>query len=251
MVSAAFPLRQHPKWTRGPAHVSGNEIVLDEKAAETFLIDESEDRQRLLSDLIALRECKPEDTIGFVARHGMLWHGPEDIGSGACRESLAEWRADITHLWVTAGLYWTMKLSEEVGTAKPARDYLRDLRALNFFRAPIPDNDQACLETISVLLAERITRGMEGCSWTLVAACTLSREGAKEGDATDFLMGEDPPNLISAAYAQFASLVASKASIKKCNGCGVLFTPEHGSRRYCSKRCGDRSRKARQRAKEA
>ena len=101
-----------------------------------------------------------------------------------------------------------------------------------------------------MLLAERITREMEGCSWTLVSACSLSRDGVKVGGPTEFLFGEDPPNLVAAACAQLATLIAKKVSFTKCEGCGKLFTPKHASQKYCGKRCSDRVRKAKQRAKE-
>lgn len=72
----------------------------------------------------------------------------------------------------------------------------------------------------------------------------------KEGGPNDFLFGEDPPNLVAAAYAQLASLIASKIPFNECEGGGKLFTAKHGSQTYCGKRCGDRVRKAKQRAKE-
>ena len=218
---------------------------------EKYLIDESEHRPDLLMDLTALRECEPQDVVRFVRRHGLLWHGLDDLGSGECRRSLTDWQAEVAHLWTTVGFYLTLNTAWEAGTAKSARDYLRNLRALNIFREVIPDNDRECLEWVSVLLAERITRGMEGCNWTLVSACSLSREGVKEGGPTDLLLGEDPSNLVAAAYAQLATLIANKVSFTKCEGCGKLFTPKHGSRKYCGKRCSDRVRKARQRSKEA
>jgi hypothetical protein len=253
VVSAAFPLRQHPEWVKGIAHIDGDEIVLDEETADSYLTDESEDRHLLLMDLTTLRDCEPEDVVRFVLRHGLLWHGPKDIGSGECRESLDEWRVAVGHLWLTIGLYLTLNTGWEAGTARPVRSFLRRLRDpdIDLFYARIPDNDRECLETVSVLLAERITRGMEGCSWTLIAACTLSREGVKEGGPTDFLFGEDPPNLVAAAYAQLASLIANKVPFNECEGCEKLFTPKHGRQRYCSKRCSNRVRKARERAKQA
>ena len=145
----------------------------------------------------------------------------------------------------------SLKLAQEVGTAKPVRNLLRRLRDMDFFYAPISDNDVECLEWVSLLIAERITRGLEDCNWTLVAECTLAREGVQEGGAGDFVFGEDPQNLVAAAYAQLASLIANKVAFSECKGCGKLFTSEHGSMKFCSKRCGNRVRKARQRAKEA
>jgi predicted nucleic acid-binding Zn ribbon protein len=252
MVTAAFPLRQHPEWVRGPAHLEGDEVVLREGAAERYLTDESEHRLQLLMDLTSLRDCKPQDVVRFVNRHGLLWHGPKDVGSGKCRESLADWRGEVSHLWLTISFYLILKLAQEIGTARPVRNYLQRLRDpdLDFFYARIPDDDRECLETVSLLLAERITRGMEGCSWTLVAACTLSRDGVREGGPMDFLFGEDPPNLVAAAYAQLAHLLVNKVPVNTCGGCGIMFIPKRAGQKYCSQRCSNRLRKARQRAKE-
>jgi predicted nucleic acid-binding Zn ribbon protein len=253
MGTDAFRLRQHPEWVRGPAYVEGDEIILYEAAAERYFTDESEHRQRLLMNLIELRDCEPQDVVSFVYHHGLLWHGPEQLGSGECRESLTEWRVAVGNLWVTIGLYLTLNGAWEAGTAKPVREYLKRLRDpdIDLFYERIPDNDRQCLEAASTLLAERITRGMEGCSWTLVAACSLWREGVQEGGPMDFLLGDDPPDLVAAAYAQLAQRLAKKAPFEECEGCGKTFTPEHGRQRYCSKRCNNRARKARQRAREA
>jgi predicted nucleic acid-binding Zn ribbon protein len=141
--------------------------------------------------------------------------------------------------------------SPHFGTEGPSHALLQMLRDLDIFYAPIPDNDRKCLETVSLLLAERITRGVEGCSGTLVAACSLSRRGVKEGGPMEFFFGEDPPNLIAAGYTQFASLIANKVPFEQCEGCGTLFTPKHGKQRYCSKQCSDRTRQRRRRPKES
>jgi len=250
MISASFPLRQHPKWVRGIAHIEDDAIVLDKASAEEYSILQSEYRPSLLMDLTGLRDCKPEDVLRFVRRHGLLWHGPRDLESGECREYLRDWRLHVGNLWLTTRLYLSLRVAQEAGTAKPLRAFLRGLRAMDLFYALIPDNDQECLETVSVLIAERTSSGMEGCNWTLIAECTLAREGVQEGDAGDFAFGDDPQNLVAAAYAQLAEVMANKIPFRECEGCGKLFPPKHGSQTYCDSRCNARVRKARQRAKE-
>jgi predicted nucleic acid-binding Zn ribbon protein len=218
---------------------------LDEKVAERYLTDESEHREQLLQDLTALSGREPQGAVNFVSRHGLLWHGPEDLGSGECRESLLEWRKVATDLLILIGLYMNLDNAESM------RRYLRTLRDVDIFWAPIPGDDQLCLEYASIELARGITEGLHGCSWTLTAACTLKRDGVKVGGPEDFLFGEDSPNLVAAAYAQLASVIVNKFPFSECEGCGKLFTPEHGRQRYCSKRCSNRMRKARERAKKA
>jgi predicted nucleic acid-binding Zn ribbon protein len=237
--------KQYPVWARGLGHISGDEIILQEKSAERYLTDESQHRERLLQDLIELSEHNPQGALDFVKRHGLLWHGPEHLGSGQCRESLTYWRAVAWDLRILIGLY--IRLDD----AQSMRKYLRTLRDGGIFRAAIPDNDQTCLEYASIELSRGITKGLEGCSWTLTAACTLKRDGTKVGGPADFLFGDDPPHLVAAAYAQLASLIVNKIPFSECEGCGKLFTPKHGSQKYCSKQCSDRVRKVRQRAKGA
>jgi len=251
MVSFEFPLNQHPDWVRGHAHIEGDNIVLDKESAEEYSILHSGHRPTLLADLTNLRGCEPRDVRGFVSRHGLLRHGPKDLRSGTCQELLSDWRHEVNHLRLSIYFWLSLKLAQETGTAQPVRNFLRRLRDpdIDLFYAPIPDNDQDCLETVSALLAERITDGMKGCSWTLIAECTLAREGVPEGGATDFAFGEDPPSLVAAAYVQLASLIANKSPFRECEGCGKLFTPQHGSQKFCGKRCGNRVRKARQRGK--
>ena len=252
MVSSEFPLNQHPYWVAGHSHIEGDNIILDKESAEEYSIVHSERRPALLADLANLRGCEPRDVVGFVGRHGLLWHGPEELRGGTCLELLSDWRHEVYHLRLTIHFWLLLKLAQETGTAQPVRNFLRRLREpdIDHFYAPIPDNDEDCLETVSLLLAERITDGMKGCSWTLVAECTLAREGVPEVGATDFAFGEDPPSLVAAAYVQVATRIANKVAFCECEGCGTLFTPGHSSQKFCNPRCNARMRKARQRAKE-
>jgi len=52
-------------------------------------------------------------------------------------------------------------------------------------------------------------------------------------------------NLISAAYAELAALVATKAEFKECSGCGRAFLPGSGKQKYHGPQCATRSRQRR------
>ena len=237
--------KQYREWMRGPAGVEGDSIVLDGKSAEKYLRDESEHGEQLLHDLVALSEPSPQDVLTFVGRHGLLWHGPKYVGDEECREFLTYWRAAAWDLRILIDLY--IRLDD----AEAMRGYLRALRDAGLFWAPIPDDDVQCLENASIEIARQVTEVLQGCSWTLTAACTLKRNGKKEGGPTEFRFGDDSPNLVKAAYAQFASMIVNKAPFYECEGCGRFFPVEHGNQRYCETSCSVRTRKARQRAKEA
>jgi hypothetical protein len=107
----------------------------------------------------------------------------------------------------------------------------------------IPDNyepnDEECLEAVSVVLAEWITEGMQGTEAGLVSTSRLDVH--PRGPAT-FLLAQLPPDLLAAAYGQFALLIANKAPISTCPGCGRLFNPKSGKQKYCTSSCASTSR---------
>ena len=63
----------------------------------------------------------PQQAVVFARRYGLLWHGPDLLGTGTCREFLADW-------WVAAEklstlLLLSVWLGEAVreGSAAPVR----------------------------------------------------------------------------------------------------------------------------------
>ena len=48
----------------------------------------------------------------------------------------------------------------------------------------------------------------------------------------DIRLAYSPLNLISAAYADLAALVATKAEVKECSGYGRAFLPGSGKHKY-------------------
>ena len=61
----------------------------------------------------------------------------------------------------------------------------------------------------------------------------------------DIRLAYSPLNLISAAYADLAALVATKAEFKECSGCGRAFLPGSGKQKYHDPQCATRSRQRR------
>jgi hypothetical protein len=61
----------------------------------------------------------------------------------------------------------------------------------------------------------------------------------------DIRLAYSPLNLVSAAYADLAALVATKAEFKECPGCGRAFLPGSGKQKYHDPQYATRSRQRR------
>lgn len=255
MMRESIGIRPGATWVRGRASIDEHDIVLVEGKAEEYPAFQPEHSTQLLFDLADLpnltdfsaspnvRITDPQRARDFAYNHGLLWHGPRHLGSGECRESLWDWVSVGYALGVGVSLYMTIEQSTEEGSAEPVRSYLRMLRdAERWHRLPLPDEDTELLEYASIQLAEHITRGMAECTPTFVAACSLLDDGAKVGKAGDFRFGNDPGSLVGAAYYTLASLISRKERFKNCEGCGRMFQVEHGSQRFCEKKCATRKR---------
>lgn len=251
--------RQRPTWARGFARVDGNDIVLRREDAEDYAFFEQDRLEELVLDVAGLRnigtlsnpgQLDPQLALAFVRRYGLLWHGPEQLASGECREPLRSWFLEGEELMLSIALHMTLRESLDAGTVQPLRQYLRLMRDLGIFYGAMPQDSEKLLRGISIILAERVNKGMQGCKQTFLAACSLERDGAEVGPPGDFRYSIDPANLVAAAYSEFASLMVTKARFKGCPGCGRVFRAEHGNRTYCNDACSERSRKRKQRAKK-
>ncbi len=229
---------QYPHWARGPATIVGDEIVLDEDRAQPYFLHEPRD---LLFDFAELA-ANPGDldtrrATAFVRRYGLLWHGAEDLGSGNCREPLAEWWKESYAFALTADLYVRLKAAVRTGSAQ-------DLRTspMNWMEAVVGgdlEDDQFCIEAASVVLAEMISLNLKGCNLSVSSSLGLDVDG--RGPLT-FLLAQNPPDLVTAAYAQLAMAMVNKAPMKECQGCGRMFIPQSGKQKYCTKSCASTSR---------
>lgn len=260
MKTISLGPNQRPIWSRGSAFVDGGDIVLRREDAEDYAFFEEDRLEELLLNVVGLRhmgslsdpsELDPQPALSFVRRHGLLWHGPEQLARGECREPLSSWYFQGEEFMLSVAIYMTIRDSLDTDSTAPLREYLRLQRDYGIFWGAMPTDPQELLEGLSIILAERINGGMENCNQTFLAACGLQRDGIKVGPAGDFRYSVNPGNLVAAANNQLASLIVTKKRFKECKGCGQVFQVEHGNRSYCTDACSERTRKRRQRAKSA
>jgi hypothetical protein len=256
-------------WTRGPARIKGNKIILNAKSAHPYaLFKEPEQHERLLMDLAELRLLgsivnqrivnkqvrKPSLVKAFAQRHGLIWHQPRQDGD-ECQETWQSWLVAGYKLSLTIALYGRLREAILTGRTEKLKAFLQHTRDVGNAYGSIPADHETLLEHVSILLAARITKGLEGCSPTLLAACSLERApGEKEGPPGDFRASINPSNLLAVAYNELVTLIEMKAEFRECIGCRKFyrFDPDvhHRDRRYCEEACYERTRKANERAKK-
>ena len=229
--------RQYPEWVRGPARIEGDEVVLDEQRAEFYYIFEPRDLMFALVDVAAgWKAHDPRGILPFVRRYGLLWHGAEHLGTGNCREPVSRWWDEAAEMYWLMDLYTRLKESVAKDFADPLRGAIAD-----FAQAcePKPVDDSDLMDCASVLLAEVVSRKLDGC--TLGLASSVRLDVAPNGPGI-FLLSQRPPNLITAAYVHLAQAIVSRAPMQTCPGCGRMFIPESGKQKYCTKSCASTSR---------
>lgn len=227
--------KQYPYWARGPARVEDGYVVLDEGRATPYYIFEPPD---LLFDLLNVYQpggLEASDVTGFVRRYGLLYHGEVDLGSGECRESLETWQDELESLNLVTRLYIDLVESKKNGPTETMREVFSVVEDSD---DPAP-TDEEYLQAVSVALAEWITEGMQDTKAGLVSTVGLNTQPR---GPTTFLLSQLPPNLVAAAYSQFALLIANKALLATCPGCGRMFHPKSGKQRYCTPSCASTSR---------
>jgi len=218
-----------PKWLRGPARIVGGEVVLDEERAERYTPYHMD---RAIFELAALVQSK--DNIGaFVRRYGLLRREPELLGTGKCRESVSEWHDAIQGAWAAVHLYRKLREAAKTGSADPVRAL-----GIDWTKGPETSTDKEYLEWQSILLAKLINDQLRHCPTALVPASSSEQETELGG----FVFTSTPPDLLTAAYADFATLVATRAELKECPGFGLLFHPKSGKQKYHDPSCAGSAR---------
>ena len=226
-----------PEWIRGPANIVDSEIVLDEERADRYALH---NLSGAIFELATLRN--PQDIRAFVRRHGLLLHGPDDLGTRECREPLWGWQREAYHAALVVMLYMGLMEAEKTGSAEP-------VRSLNITRKGAPEtlNDEDYLQQHSMGLAGLISNYLRRCQPALAPAFQFET-GSGPGE---FVITHQPPTLLAATYAEFAVIVAQRAELKRCPGCGRIFHPESGRQKYHSKSCANNDRWRRWKERQA
>ena len=238
--------QQYPAWVRGPAHMVNDEVVLDEGRAEPYLMRGTEDLMFDLADLAAdWNKRDTRDVLAFARRHGLLWHGERDLGTGICREPLSGWWGESRTMAFLMQLSAELNESVRTDSGRPIRKMIGDFPEM--FGASAQEarmqwlalSDQELMHTASMRLAEAVTTKLEGTNMGLVSGAHPS---LRPNGPQIFLLSQNPPNLLAAAYVQFAQTVVSRAPIEECPGCRRRFIPRSGKQKYCTNRCASTSR---------
>lgn len=235
-------------WVRGPAKIEDGEVVLDRGRAEKYEFLNAEASEMMAFELAALPWHKRDEreVVTFVWRYGLLSHSAEDVGRGECRESLEDWWREATALHFVGAFYQSLMDSRESGSAKKVQDFLRQFGyGFRILKPEAADLDQAYMAEASILLANLVNVGMNGrrgeerCVWGLNAI----GPGA-------FRLTQHPPDLISRAYAAFATLIANNVETRFCVVCGTQFRPKTKRSETCGDACASTKRGRRFRAKK-
>jgi len=216
------------EWVRGPARIVDGEIILDEHRAERYIPDNLD---RAIFELAACSDY--QDFRAFVRRYGLLWHGPDSLGTGECRESVAEWQEAVYEAAVVVLLYMRLREADRIGSADA-------VRALDMTWPGLREtsNDEDYLKQVSMGLAGLINNHVAQYPTVLIPAY-IFEENTPPGE---FVFGRQPPNLHKAMYTDLATMIGQRAELKECVGCGRIFHPESGKQKYCTKSCASTSR---------
>jgi len=219
-------------WARGPARIEHGTIILDRARAEEYEFLNPELSERMAFELAGLpwHRRDEREVVRFVRRYGLLSHSADDLKRGEDRESLEDWWREATTLHFVGAFYQNLMDSKRSGRAKAIQDFLRQFGyGFRYLKSEAADFDQAYIIEASVMLANLINTGMHGrrsgerCEWGLNAI-----------GPGEFRLTQHPPDLISRAYAAFATLIAGQVETRFCPVCGKQFRPKPRQGECCS-----------------
>ena len=122
--------------------MDGSDIVLRREDAEDYAFFEEDRLDKLVLDVAGLRNIgtladperlDPRPALAFVRRHGLLWHGPEQLASGECREPLRSLYLEGEELTLSTALYMLLRESLNTSSTQPLKQYLWLLRDMGVF----------------------------------------------------------------------------------------------------------------------
>jgi hypothetical protein len=218
-----------PEWVRGPARIVDGEVALDRSRAERYALHNV---HGAIFELAVVRIH--QDIRAFVRRYGLLWHGPDSLDTGQHGETVSDWKTAAREAALVVLLYLRLREAEETGSADPVRDL-----NITWSGAPEATNEREYLRLHSMGLARLINQRMG--AWR--SKLTPGFQFEEEAGPGKFVFTHQAPNLLAAAYTDFATtIVSQRAELKECPGCGRVFHPESGKQKYCTKSCASTSR---------
>jgi hypothetical protein len=125
--------------------------------------------------------------------------------------------------------FMSVRLGEAMreGSAAPVRKLFEGL-GISF------ETDEIYLMAATTSITRLINQGLHGSEWRM-----------KVNEPADIRLAYSPLDLVSAAYADLAALVVTKAEFKECPGSGRVFLPGSGKQKYHDPQCATRSRQRR------
>ena len=244
-----------PTWLKGPAEIAGGYVVLNREHAEEYHL-RGASAENMAFELSALALPDPtdwgafEDSVRrFVRRYGLLWHGADNKAS-EFKESPNVWLGESLVLGFVGSLYQkiTRAVAEGIaqGSASPVKGLLNQYDI--YFpkvRSEDPLFDHRYILEATLWLQNQLNNGMQGrngvrCEWGVVAT-----------SPGELSLMQRPPDLLSHAYSTFAVLMANKAPLKTCPGCGRLFVPKDIRQKWHSPGCGSTKRGQDKRVRDA
>jgi hypothetical protein len=252
-LSGPATMVKPPTWLRGPGRVEGGWVTLDPKRAEEYEIGSGDS---VLWDLLGIRH--PSEAIGFVSKHGLLFHGPQDKepGTEELRERFADWERGISYLKSTVAVYHVLR-----GAVRGDPHSIEILR--NYFKEDFPSADGPVQNVIALAItwvADSLsagTLGGEGCrgvevGFTPAAAGHGQTPEQRWAVADMFQLQVHPPNLWALAHFELGTAISKHESLVMCaeEDCGRYFPATDRRQLYCSDRCANRARHRRWWAKK-
>lgn len=233
-------------WLRGPAKITDGWIELDAERSREYQPMEERD---LLWDLAAAGESL--EPVIFVARHGLLRHGPD---ADEHRERLEDFENSAWTIRYSLRLYLELRRALGNERREEGRKALRgELRpVLDHLFAQRANGDDELIAQAGGALARIASDGLAGTETGVDTAYQWLTDSGDPGPADLFMYSPRPPDLLGYAYYQLArDVLVNRAPVRTCEDCGRFFTFADPRQRFCTPTCASRVRQRRWQAKRA
>lgn len=231
-------------WAKGQTRVENGEIILEKGRAEEYEFKSPEESERMAFDLAALvRHVGDErEAKSFAGRHGLLWHGWDDLKNGECRESLEDWWREAGRLYFAGALYYNIWKSKRDGSAKKVQNFLRQYGYGFPYLVPnSKDFDNEYITEASLVLQALVDEGLNAGPNDDPAAPKRRRRSrwalATVGPGK-FRLTQYTPDLLSRSYSAFTTIIAGNTETRFCRVCRKQFRPRSKRTEACDEHQG-------------